>query len=214
MKGNNAAEQTNGHRIGLVSAHVGLSTTVLSKLITSELGHDCHVVNPTQQGPAEFDLVLIDCQQDNPEVINEWLQERLFGNAVAALMNAQHEGRHERLLEWPAVKGIFYVDADEKQLISGLRQLLDNGYWLPRRLLESYLERHRKPVTSRITADLTRREFQILSCLRDGATNQQIAEKLAVSEHTIKSHLYNIYKKLNVRNRLEASNWARSYIAD
>ncbi len=202
------------HSIGLVTAQQGLSTTVLSRLITNELGYECRVITPAPDHNPAHDLVLIDCQQEQPENINEWMQEQAFNGAIIALMNAQPEGPHERLLEWPNVKGIFYVDADEKQLINGLHQLLNQGYWLPRRLLEGYLEKHRKPVTSKITADLTRREFQILSCLRDGATNQQIAEKLTVSEHTIKSHLYNIYKKLSVRNRLEASNWARSYITE
>jgi len=56
---------------------------------------------------------------------------------------------------------------------------------------------------------LTKRERQILKLIKDGATNLDIAESLEVSEHTIKSHLYNVYKKIGVRNRLEASNWVR-----
>ncbi len=54
---------------------------------------------------------------------------------------------------------------------------------------------------------LTHREMEIISLLSAGASNQQIAEKLFVSEHTVKSHLYNIFHKINVRNRIQALNW-------
>jgi ATP/maltotriose-dependent transcriptional regulator MalT len=43
-----------------------------------------------------------------------------------------------------------------------------------------------------------------------GASNTEIADSLFVSEHTVKSHLYNVFKKLNVKNRLQAVSWARS----
>jgi LuxR family transcriptional regulator of csgAB operon len=54
---------------------------------------------------------------------------------------------------------------------------------------------------------LTNREMEIISLLSAGSSNQQIAEKLFVSEHTVKSHLYNIFRKINVHNRIQALNW-------
>jgi ATP/maltotriose-dependent transcriptional regulator MalT len=45
-----------------------------------------------------------------------------------------------------------------------------------------------------------------------GASNTEIADTLFVSEHTIKSHLYNVFKKLNVKNRLQAVSWAKDYL--
>ena len=56
---------------------------------------------------------------------------------------------------------------------------------------------------------LTQRELEIIGLLGTGATNAEIAEKLFVSEHTVKSHLYNIFRKIKVHNRLQAMNWAR-----
>ena len=57
--------------------------------------------------------------------------------------------------------------------------------------------------------DLTIREQEIMRCLMTGASNSEIASSLFVSEHTIKSHLYNVFKKINVRNRLQAVRWAK-----
>lgn len=53
--------------------------------------------------------------------------------------------------------------------------------------------------------DLTQREREILSYMTKGASNKQIAEKLFVKDTTIKAHLNNIYKKMNVESRLQAT---------
>jgi len=51
---------------------------------------------------------------------------------------------------------------------------------------------------------LTAREIEVLSLVAQGSNNQEIAEKLFVREVTIKTHLNNIFKKLNVSNRTQA----------
>ena len=52
---------------------------------------------------------------------------------------------------------------------------------------------------------LTNREKQTLSMVIMGLTNQEIAEKLFISEGTVKSHLNKAYRKLGVRSRGEAA---------
>jgi DNA-binding NarL/FixJ family response regulator len=56
--------------------------------------------------------------------------------------------------------------------------------------------------------DLTRREREILLFVADGMTNAQIGRELWVTEQTVKFHLSNIYRKLGVSNRTEASRFA------
>jgi DNA-binding NarL/FixJ family response regulator len=58
-------------------------------------------------------------------------------------------------------------------------------------------------------ARLTRRELEILRLAANGASNFQIAQMLWVTEQTVKFHLSNIYRKLDVANRTEASRWAQ-----
>ena len=55
---------------------------------------------------------------------------------------------------------------------------------------------------------LSGRESEILGLVAQGAMNTEIAQTLYISRHTVKSHLYNIYKKIKVTNRLEAALWA------
>lgn len=52
---------------------------------------------------------------------------------------------------------------------------------------------------------LTKREVEILQELKTGKHNKEIGEVLFISSDTVKKHLKNIYAKLNVRNRTEAT---------
>lgn len=51
------------------------------------------------------------------------------------------------------------------------------------------------------SSDLTDREREVIELACQGATNRQIAESLVVTENTVKVHLRNIYRKLDVQNR-------------
>jgi DNA-binding CsgD family transcriptional regulator len=55
---------------------------------------------------------------------------------------------------------------------------------------------------------LSSRELEVLSLIGNGATNREIAAKLIISEHTVKSHLRSILSKLNIRNRQQAAVYA------
>lgn len=57
---------------------------------------------------------------------------------------------------------------------------------------------------------LTRRELEILLLVASGSTNGAIAQRLWVTEQTVKFHLRNIYRKLNVANRTQASHFAHA----
>jgi DNA-binding NarL/FixJ family response regulator len=58
-------------------------------------------------------------------------------------------------------------------------------------------------------ADLTKREREILSMAAEGYSNAQLAGMLWVTEQTVKFHLSNVYRKLDVSNRTEAARWAQ-----
>jgi DNA-binding CsgD family transcriptional regulator len=57
---------------------------------------------------------------------------------------------------------------------------------------------------------LTGREEQIVSMVIEGLPSQEIAVKLGVSAHTVKNHLFRVYEKLGVSNRVELVLYAQS----
>lgn len=65
------------------------------------------------------------------------------------------------------------------------------------------------PSVEENTSGLTRRELEILQLVAEGHSNAELARMLWVTEQTVKFHLSNIYRKLNVSNRTEASRWAQ-----
>jgi DNA-binding NarL/FixJ family response regulator len=65
------------------------------------------------------------------------------------------------------------------------------------------------PTQSDESPGLTRRELEILKHVAEGNSNAQVARMLWVTEQTVKFHLSNIYRKLDVANRTEASRWAQ-----
>jgi DNA-binding NarL/FixJ family response regulator len=60
-------------------------------------------------------------------------------------------------------------------------------------------------------ADLTSREIEVLRLIAKGATNREIAEKLVISEGTVKNHISSILSHLGLRDRTQAAIYAREY---
>lgn len=52
---------------------------------------------------------------------------------------------------------------------------------------------------------LSERELEVLHWLASGASNREISRQLTIQENTVKRHVYNIFGKLNVRNRTQAA---------
>lgn len=56
------------------------------------------------------------------------------------------------------------------------------------------------------------REVAILTSLRDGKSNKDIAKELGISDATVKVHLRSVYQKMNARNRTQAALWASRHL--
>jgi DNA-binding CsgD family transcriptional regulator len=59
---------------------------------------------------------------------------------------------------------------------------------------------------------LTHREKEVLFLIASGISNSELADKLHISRNTVKTHLYNIYNKIRVPNRLQAALWAAKHL--
>ena len=59
------------------------------------------------------------------------------------------------------------------------------------------------------TEKLSKRQKQLLGLLDLGLSNRDIADKLGISEHTVKVHLWRLFRRLDVKSRTQATHWAR-----
>ncbi|MCA0934317.1 LuxR C-terminal-related transcriptional regulator [Vibrio sp. B1FLJ16] len=158
-------------------------------------------------------FLLVDFSVETPSETLVYLKNsnKVLGTIM---LNLGHDLDTEELASWPDVKGIFGPKDPMDKVCKGLSAIVKGDNWLPRRLLEQlvtyYKVKERAPVTEPvIDIELTRREMQVLKVLKDGGSNMEIADSLFISEHTIKSHLYNIFRKLEVKNRNQATSWAK-----
>jgi DNA-binding NarL/FixJ family response regulator len=97
--------------------------------------------------------------------------------------------------------------AKSDDLASAIRQAFDRSIYVA--LGERLAVAKAAAVAPDAGADLTRRELEILRLVAEGYSNSQLAKMLWVTEQTVKFHLSNIYRKLDVANRTEASRWAQ-----
>lgn len=133
---------------------------------------------------------------------------------VFGLINVDADTDVEPFLFWKEVRGIFRRDTNPKVLARGVESMLAGHYWFPRGALDSLLDQTRRALREMNGAveTLTRRELTVLEALAEGAPNEAIATRLCISTHTVKSHLYNLFRKIDVSNRVEAAIWARRYL--
>ncbi|MEZ8877972.1 MULTISPECIES: LuxR C-terminal-related transcriptional regulator [Vibrio] len=168
------------------------------------------------------DLMLFDRKQSNrillvdykevPRLIN--LHPNLpvmWKNHEIILFNVPKALPTSELITFGVLKGLFYNSEEKAKIAKGLEEVINGDNWLPRKVASQLLFYYRNIVSTNTTptnVDLTIRELQVIRCLQSGSSNTQIADDLFISEFTVKSHLYQIFRKLAVKNRVQAIAWA------
>ena len=77
-------------------------------------------------------------------------------------------------------------------------------------VLRVFLTEDLEPASAAQTEKLSKRQKQLLIMLDKGMSNRDIAEELQISEHTVKVHLWRLFRRLNVKSRSQASHLART----
>ena len=103
--------------------------------------------------------------------------------------------------------GFLLKDAPEEQLVSAIRVIATGGSLfapsVTRRLIEEF-SRRTAPAPPPQLDELTARELEVLRLVARGLTNGEIAAALVVSEHTVKTHVAHLLRKLGLRDRTQA----------
>jgi len=107
------------------------------------------------------------------------------------------------------VRGFFARDLDSEQMYKALQLIHDGEIWASRKTLiksvkDAYSLFPQNLSGSAKNFKLTIREQEILKALSLGLSNKDIAEKLFISESTVKTHVNRVFKKLGVKNRASA----------
>lgn len=166
---------------------------------------------------SEPDFMIIDVSSLSEQDIIHYFQVRnaKFPNCYEVLINCKDEIEYRELIKWKNLVGVFYTNDTLELLIQGITKVLDGEMWFSRKLAHEYIRFYRERECSNTSSSyslLTNREQQIIKLLGNGASNSEIAESLFVSENTVKTHLHNVFKKINVKNRLQALIWVKENV--
>src|SRR5437762_1049882 len=113
---------------------------------------------------------------------------------------AGRRGSSSELTDQLGVRGIVRKDAPVETVVQCIRRVLAGEHWIERELLA---EAVRVPQPQANQFDLSSREVEIIANIVSGACNKEIAQRLGISDLTVKRHLTNVYNKVGVSGRLE-----------
>ena len=107
--------------------------------------------------------------------------------------------------------GYVLKDISQVELIQNIRLLAEGGAPMSPSIALKIIEHIQKNPSKNqhehaLTSTLTKREREILTHIKDGRKNREIADMLFISPLTVRKHVENIYSKLHVSNRVEAIN--------
>jgi DNA-binding NarL/FixJ family response regulator len=151
-------------------------------------------------------LVLGLSRSENGDGIDTIRRSREASPATRMLVLADEDdpGRVDAAFQAGAIAYVLKT-VEPADLASAVRQAFGSSVYFagsPRRA-------HHEAASRVPDVALTRRETEILRLAAEGHSNGQLARMLWVTEQTVKFHLSNIYRKLDVSNRTEASRWAQ-----
>ena len=181
-------------------------------------GEDLHSIQGmVDDSEGEQNLVLLDCQGKSLERLLGELEAcgpEFLSRVFVALFNVDPRLRIEQEALVRGARGFFYEQDSLDRFPKGVDTILDGELWVSREILCKCIlkQKRQNSFFKRDATGLTRRETEILAMVAVGAKNEEIAEKLCISPHTVKTHIYNIFKKIDVPNRLQAALWAANNI--
>jgi DNA-binding NarL/FixJ family response regulator len=219
-EGDNHNHESDGHksiRILLVNNHE-MIRTALRMLIESQDGMTIvgEAASPNEAvsvaGMKQPDIVLLDIHNGNQDGVDfiPGLHAAAADARVLVLADASDSDQHTRAMLSGAV-GVLSKQETAGVLVKALQKVSIGEAWIDRATMASVLtelsRRNGSPVEidqdAAKIATLTERELQVVALVCAGLKNKEIAERLFISESTVRHHLSSIFSKLGVSCRLD-----------
>lgn len=219
-----AAPPTHAVSVALVDQH-GVVRSGIRVLIEQHLGWSVVAEAATAAAAIKLvthyrpHLVILDLDLGDGDGV-ELLSQLLTASPQTRVLvlTANHDAfAHQRAIRCGA-SGIVFKEQDGDVLISALEKVQRGDIWLDRATIAAMFEGAEREVGSadqhpeihKINA-LTARERQVIQFVCEGLKNKQIAQRLSISETTVRHHLTSIFNKVGVTDRLELAIYAYRY---
>jgi DNA-binding NarL/FixJ family response regulator len=230
-------EPPNGHTLALTDVHfpvtphdkrpinilIAVSHAIFRDGLRAllQMEHGFHVVGEAPDGEAAVrlatqikpDILLLDMMIPKRNGLDVLRQLRRLDLPVRVLALAGDAGKDMSMQALNlGARGVILNTSQSATLYEAIRKVMAGEYWVSPENVASLVERL-KNTTQRASAPnprfgLTPRELEIVVAVVSGYSNPEIAEKLALSEQTVKHHLTHVFDKLGVYSRVELALFA------
>src|SRR5215831_12488379 len=153
------------------------------------------------------EIVLMDIQLPNLSGIECTAQLKQVVPSVQIIMVTVYEDT-ERIFKALRAGACGYLlkRCSPEELLSAIREVRQGGAPMSREIARKVITSFQEPLTTAAEVeDLSPREREILELLSAGFANKEIADRVGVSDGTVRWHLRHVYHKLHVRSRTEAA---------
>ena len=158
------------------------------------------------------DIILLDINMPEMNGIEVLKRLRDLGIESRVIMLTIHNDR-EYILETMKIGAEGYVlkDSDAEGLVKAIRDVNAGKTYIQPSiaslLIENGIKNELNEDLEKINS-LTKREYEVLTLIAEGLSNKDIADRLFISEKTVKNHVSSIFKKIGVNDRIQAAIFA------
>ena len=198
-------------RVVLVDDHAVIRAGLAQLIATAE---DIEVVGQAADGAEAVeqaraltpDVVLMDLQMPGVDGVSATREIVSAGLGVDVLVLTSYSD-NERILDALDAGAVGYLlkDADPDDVLAGVRAVARGESPIHPKAARALLGARSGGGRPQLTA----REVEVLTLVRDGLANKQIARQLEISERTVKAHLTSAFSRIGVTDRTQAALWAQ-----
>ncbi len=182
--------------------------------VVGEVGDGEGVLTMVEQ--AEPDIVLLDLRMPGMDGLTALQKVQKLNKTTKFIVLTASEDKNEFVQAMKlGCSGIVLKQTAAELIVKSIRKVHAGEIWLDShttaavmRQFASPLETAAQGVRSRDRSPLSQREREIVALVAQGYKNKEMAEKMFISEQTVKNHLHNIFDKLGVSDRLELALYA------
>lgn len=152
------------------------------------------------------DVVLMDIGMPILDGIEATKQLKKFDKSFKIIMLTSHDNEEDVLDALKAGADSYCMkEIEPEDLINVVKTTYNGSSWLDPNIARIVLNDIRHPSGKKKNTVLTEREIEVLALIAKGHSNQQISDSLYISMNTVKTHIKNIFSKLEVDDRTKAA---------
>lgn len=213
-QGQHAVEGPKTNHVVIVAIDDFAVHGMVSLLENQKEKYSVEVINPDEFSLAQFDRICPEILLLNSAVTEDSIDDLIrninqVSNGTKVVLFG-HSMKDEFLYQAMCAGARGYLNDKMRgdHLINALDTVVNGGYWAERHILNQFISD--KSINDRIEDNaaklhsrLTKREAEVLSKVLEGLSTHEIAEKIYLSHQGVKAHLTNLFRKFEVKNRVQ-----------